>query len=135
MDKISISNILLKDESEILQNNEYLAQSSRNKKDPIQVEIESIIKNKKEQRLNKLRLYKDKLNKCVRQIKRKDELGVTDMIFHVEALEYGYPEYEQDECVDYLIIELRKYGFDIKKINNSEIFISWKFLELNVRNN
>lgn len=134
MEQLSIANLLSKREEDIIQKEDYMSNNTEpivNK--TIGNEVYELINAKRKRRENKIRIYKDKLNKCVHQVKRKDELLLTDMIFDMGVLEYGHPEYDPDECMEYMLIELRKYGFDAKKLSKSKIFVSWKFLELNNR--
>jgi len=135
MDKISVANLVAKNESEIVCDGIMSIRSIRGNKKTIKMEVEDIIKTKKERRENKLRLYRENLKDCIRIIKTKDEMRFTDMVFDINKIEYGHPEYDCEECVDYVIIELRNFGFDVKKMKNSEtsIFVSWKYLELHNR--
>ena len=127
MDKISISNILSIPENEVI--GEFGTGTLYNNKKTVQMEVDELLKLKRVRRENKIKLYRGALRECIRMIKNADAIRKTEMLFKINRIEFGFPEYDKDECRDYVIAELRKYDFDVTKIDNLTIFVSWEFLE------
>lgn len=130
MEKLSISKILniSKDEvvGEFHVNNIFPVEK---KKKSIKTEIEEIFRINKERTENKLKLYKGKLKECIHQIQRENENRKIQTIFRINSIEYGYPEYDCDECMEYLLVELKKHFFDIVQINRTSIYICWQYTD------
>lgn len=110
------------------------------KKEPsIKKELETVLQKNQERRENKMRLYKSILKRCVEKIKLQNSLRRTDMILYVDDFMIDCNYYDRDECINYLIQELRKNYFDISPLphklyegsqfSKSSLFISWKFAE------
>jgi hypothetical protein len=97
-------------------------------------EIELIFKLNHERNDKKIKLYKSKLKECIHQIQRENENRKVDTIFKLNLIEYGIPEYDCDECMEYLLIELKKNFFDIKQIDRISIYICWEYTEFHKRN-
>ena len=47
-------------------------------------------------------------------------------IYKLPNFMYGYPIYNSHKCMEYLITKLSNNGFDIRMIDMSSIFISWR---------
>lgn len=129
MNKISISNILSLPEEQIV--GEFGACSILpQKKKSVKMEVDDLLRINKERRERKIKLYRKILRDCIMKIKIDDEMRKTDTFFKVDEIVYGHPEYDMDECIEYLIIELKHFLFDVFRYSSNTIFISWKFTEL-----
>ena len=130
MDKLSISKILNKTKEEIVGDfrvNNILP--IEKKKKSIKTEVEEIFRMNKERNEKKLKLYKSKLKECIHQIQLENENRKIDTIFRINKMEYGFPEYDSDECMEYLLVELKKHFFDIMQIDRLAIYICWQYTE------
>lgn len=127
MDKISISNILSIPENEVV--GEFGTGTLYNNKKTVRMEVDELVKLNRGRRENKIKLYRGALKECIRMIRNEDAIRKTDLLFKINRIEFGYPEYDKDECREYVITELRKYDFDVTRIDNLTIFVCWKFLE------
>lgn len=109
------------------------------KKPSIKKEIEGVLQANQERHIHKLNLYKSILRKCVDQLKLENALKKTDMLFYIDDNLYENPYYERDECINFLIVSLRKHCLDVflmpQKVygqgpySKSILFVSWKFTE------
>lgn len=130
MNKISISNLLSVPEDQIIGGfGTHNIISSQTKKS-VKNEVEELLRINKERRENKIKLYRCILRNCIRKIKTDDAVRKTDTFFKVDEIMYGHPEYDRDECIEYITIELKKFLFDVFQIQRNTIFISWKYTEL-----
>lgn len=99
-------------------------------KKSIHKEVEDLIQSNRERRDNKIKLYRNVLRNCIMLISSKNKLHSNEMIFKISYTLYGHPEYDVDECMQYIIMELTKLKFDIYRIDRNSIYISWKYLIL-----
>lgn len=127
MNKISVASILSLPEDKIVGQ---IYTCDTKKKQTIRNDVDDIINKNKERRENKLKLYREMLRKCIDSMKKNNEMRKTDIFFRVDEIVYGHPEYDIDECVEYIILELRKFSFDVLHYCRDTVFVSWKFVEL-----
>lgn len=109
------------------------------KKPSIGKDIERILLTAQEGHDHKLNLYKSILRKCVDQMKVESAIKKTDLFFYVDDNLYNNQYYNRDECIDYLIMNLRNYYLDVQLLphkiygkgpfSKSVLFISWKYTE------
>ena len=69
--------------------------------------------------------FKEILKKCNTLIKYVNQKKQSDIIFDVPNMLLGYPSYDYDECLCYLILKLRNNNFFVKYIYPSQLYISW----------
>lgn len=131
MDKISISSILSIPVDNIVGN--FGAASDTPKKKTIKSEIDDIIKLNQTRHDYKLKIYRKTLRDCILKIKRENENRKTDTFYKIAEFVYGHPEYDAEECIEYVMIELKKFFLDVTKYNPTTIFITWKFLQFHKR--
>ncbi len=85
-----------------------------------------------------LKIREDKINKlyarynsyyklCVEKIKNTNNKHRTDIIYRVPVIIFGEPDYKASECLEFIKHKLDKEEFITMKINNTALFISWKF--------
>jgi hypothetical protein len=87
-------------------------------------------KNKKREKL--LEIFTIQYNKCIEKIKLLNSVDKTDLVFSVP---YTIPDcsiYTSASCIDFIESKLRFINFDTLKINIYTLFITWKYLELNM---
>jgi hypothetical protein len=72
-------------------------------------------------------------NLCSEQIKDYDKLGLTDLIFQIPNSISMTNTYCKDiEIIRYISNKLKKEGLDTYIIDDKKLFITWKFIELNM---
>lgn len=126
MDKFSVANIAGVPEEEVIGTIGDYKQSKKSVKGT----VENILKMNKERRENKIKLYRMTLRDCVGRIEQQNCLRKTDIFYKIDKIIFGHPEYEQMECIEYVAIELRKYGFNVKIDDNATLYVSWKYLDM-----
>jgi hypothetical protein len=129
MDKLSISKILNITKEEVVGDFRVNNIFPVEKKKSIKTEVEQIFKINKERNETKIKLYKLKLKECIHQIQRENENRKIQTIYKINDIEYGFPEYDCDECMEFLLVELKKHFFDIVQINRTSIYICWQYTE------
>jgi hypothetical protein len=65
--------------------------------------------------------FKEILKKC----KFANQKKQSEIIYNVPKILLGYPSYDYDECLCYLILKLRNNNFFVKYIYPSQLYISW----------
>lgn len=94
-----------------------------------------LLKNILTKRENIRKSYVKMFNLCCLKIKMADGLGKTDLIFELPEVIIDFTEISRRGCLQYISNRLRKQHLDTFVINNSKIFITWKFIELNKEKN
>jgi hypothetical protein len=87
--------------------------------------IYDIIDNKKKRESKKLEMFSHILENCCKVIKKCDEIRVTHCVFEVPEYIFGYPLYNLNDCIVYLLQELTKGGFKVQYIFPNTLIISW----------
>ena len=89
------------------------------------------IKRKKE--LKHLNTFKHILEICNKKIKHVAEHGGLCLYYKIPPVIIGYPLYDHNNCIEYIIKQLKKTGLYISILpppNNSYIYISWKIQDI-----
>lgn len=87
-----------------------------------------------ERRKKKRNWLVDMYNKCCTQIKEADELGLTDIIFTVPEIIIENSSYKHIEAIEYISKNLREQKLDTYIIDNRNLFVTWKYIEINLEN-
>ena len=87
--------------------------------------IYDIIDNKKKRESKKLEIFTHILENCCKVIKKCDEIRVTHCVFEVPEYVFGYPLYNLNDCIVFLLQELTKGGFKVQYIFPHTLIISW----------
>lgn len=130
MNKISISSILSIPEEEIIDKNGLMSDSRKNKK-TIKSEVDDLIQSRKQCRESKIKMYRNSLRNCIKKVNHMNKEGSIETFYKIERLVFGHPEYDFEECTEYVMMELQKMYFDVAKIEDDIIFVSWKYIEYN----
>ncbi len=59
-------------------------------------------------------------------------MGKTDIIYKIPVLKLNDPDYNCTDCLDFINEKMEQSGFHTLKINKHIIFISWKYIEVNL---
>ena len=91
--------------------------------------LKNIIERRKLLRNTHVKLY----NACCQQIKEVDGLnnGVTSIIFTLDKKYDECPFLNHMDCIKYIDENLKKELLDTYVMNDRQIFVTWKFIELN----
>lgn len=92
------------------------------------------MKNKKEK--IKTMTFDIILEKCHSKIKSIASQGGMNIFFEIPYLMIGYPLYNINDCVNYIVDELRKNGLMVQilpKPNENTIYISWQPKDVNLK--
>lgn len=85
-------------------------------------------------RKKKLWYFKIMLKYCYDRIESADGDQITDILFKVIDVVPDCKGYDSLECLEYISDKLRKQCFDTLILDNTTMFVSWKYLELNKDN-
>ena len=90
-----------------------------------------LIKSSKEKREQVLKIYNKYYGSCLEKIKLFHNSGKTDMIYSVpeNISENIIPKY----CMDFIEHKLKQHRLDTLRMTETTIFITWKYIESNIR--
>lgn len=92
------------------------------------------LKNKKDKiRTNTFNLI---LEKCHIKIKYIASQGGMNLFYEIPFVMVGYPLYNIEECIQYVVEALRKNGLLVQILphpNNNTLYISWKPADVTIR--
>jgi hypothetical protein len=71
-------------------------------------------------------------NQCCAKIKDADDTGLTDIIFTLPEIIVENSSYKHIEAIEYVSKNLRDQKIDTYIIDNRSLFVTWKYLELNL---
>jgi len=93
--------------------------------------INELINRKKSKRLKIIHKYLEIYEQCIAKIRAISAMGKTDMFFTFPVFIFGFIEYNNDDCCNFLMARLKKLYMDISRINENTLFISWYYIEVN----
>ena len=76
------------------------------------------------------------LEKCHKKIKHIASQGGLSVFYEIPYVLLGYPLYDINECIEYIVNALRKNGLLVQILpypNNNTIYISWKPTDVKTR--
>jgi hypothetical protein len=79
----------------------------------------------KRKQQNRIKLYDDMLNQCHLKILSCSKSNKTTCNYRVPRMKFGTPLYNQKACIAYMMLKLRKNGFNAKYVNQDYIHVSW----------
>jgi hypothetical protein len=101
---------------------------------PPQINISELYSMQKKQAQKRTVCFDKILEMCHNRIKSIAEINGQNTFYEVPAFLLGFPLYNLDECLNYIVAALRKNGFLVQilpKPHISVIYISWDPEELN----
>ena len=90
--------------------------------------LDSIYEKRKKKRDWLVEMY----NLCCNKIKDADDSGLTDIIFNLPEIILENSSYRHREAIEYISKNLRTQKIDTLEINKKSLFVTWKYLELNL---
>lgn len=97
-------------------------------------DVHELIKIKNEQRNLKIETYKKHLSLCLNRIEDATKVGKTDIVYHLQQTDRDCPNYNVDECMEYIDEMLKCQKFDTLLMTDNTLFISWYYMELYISN-
>lgn len=96
--------------------------------------IYSLKKDSDSRTRNRFKIYETILKKCHHRIKVASTSHKSESytFFVVPSYLVGMPTFDLESCCDYLIYQLSKNGFQIIRLANTLLFISWKHVKFDV---
>ncbi len=91
-----------------------------------------LLNNIVERRRKKRNWLVEMYNKCCVQIKEADDSGLTDIIFTLPEIIVENSSYKHIEAIEYVSKNLRLQKLDTYIIDNRNLFVTWKYIELNL---
>jgi len=73
----------------------------------------------------KKEIYKNIFEQFTRKIRHSAELGQKQAIVQVPAFLFGFPTFDRAKATDYLKRQLVISGFEVSKIGEFELYVSW----------
>jgi hypothetical protein len=92
-----------------------------------------LIQNKKVKREKLLTLYKYYYQNCLEKIKLVNMADKTDLFYTIPLINLEYSNYSPSDCIDFIILNLSEHKLSTYKINNTTLFITWKYLEIELK--
>lgn len=91
-----------------------------------------LLNNILERRRKKRNWLVEMYNKCCLQIKEADNFELTDIIFTLPEIIVENSSYKHIEAIEYVSKNLRLQKLDTYIIDNRNLFVTWKYIELNL---
>lgn len=80
----------------------------------------------KEKKSLENKIFQQILEQCIEQIKYENQHSKTETLFIIPKLTIGLPLNNVEDCVKFLISELKKQGLNcVRTLNPYELYISW----------
>jgi hypothetical protein len=77
---------------------------------------------------SKTKTYEIILDKCHTQIKNMANRDQTFCYYSVPLYVLGLPLYDINSCLVYILLHLKKRGFNVQMTDSQTIYISWKHI-------
>lgn len=100
-------------------------------KNEINFSVNSLLAPKIEKRKQIKMEYKLEYKTCLSQIELVNKVGQTDFIFEVPKTKFMLPEYNSEDCINYIKDHLYDNCIDSMVLSKTKIFVSWLDLEEN----
>lgn len=138
MDKININN-LFPSNKPINQNTPLDVNTIYNQDRKInnRFSVDSLLKRKEDRKRKTIENYRKVYHMVLNKISTVNKINdTTELIYDVPEAIFGCKDYNSTDCLEYVENKLRNlYHMDTLKLTNKSIFISWKHIEDNRKNN
>ena len=85
-----------------------------------------LIKNQMKRDEKRKEVFDVILLKCCQKIRKCDEVRLTYCVFEIPEYVFGFPLYKLQDCVQYLLTELKKKEFKVKFAFPVTLIITWQ---------
>jgi hypothetical protein len=89
------------------------------------VKAEDLIKKQKDKQKLKKKTYKKVFDRIEKKIILASNSNSYNCAYEIPKLIIGLPIYSVEGCTKYVIKKLKKNGFQVELLSDSNIFISW----------
>ncbi len=136
MEKISINSIFSQNSSSTgkLDVNTICDTNRKQREDKIKFSVDRLIQLRRERKKIIDMEYEKQYDICLNEIELANKIGMSKIAFEVPLVIYGFKDYHQFDCLEYIQKKLQRMKFDTVIISNSQILISWEDIESNVKN-
>lgn len=93
--------------------------------------VNNLIETRENTRKRILRKYMEMYEGCLKKIDIANNLKKTDLLYTVKESIPSFPEYNPNDCIDFIQSKLHECYMDTHKINRCTLFITWVYIELN----
>lgn len=92
------------------------------------INIDDLFERKQRRDLKQIAIFDKILNRIHRRITQtgRNKLNEKHVWFTVPEYIFGEPNYDQGECIGYLVSRLETNGFHIRYIHPNTLFVSWE---------
>ena len=90
------------------------------------INIYALYKNHHLKQSNRMHIYQKVLTKVHSKIKLMSQYDKTETHYVIPEYQFGVPLYNQIACICFVIIKLRKNGFQISYTHPNFLWVSWK---------
>lgn len=80
----------------------------------------------KKRQQNRMSIYEDMLEICHKKIFNTSKGNLTSCVYKVPPFKFGYPLFNQNACIAFIILKLRRNGFDVYFEKPNRIHVSWE---------
>jgi hypothetical protein len=88
-------------------------------------DIKKLIEHHDNIKKNIKKVYKEIYNKCLHKIEESNSLSKYDIFFEIPTIIYGNKYYNIDDCVNYIINNIRNNHIDVLRVTHNTLFITW----------
>jgi len=89
------------------------------------LKVADLNKKRKEKAQRNHEIYKGFFYEIAEKIKNRDKLGFRNLIHRVPSIVFGFPLYDVNHAIIYLIDKLQKGGFFVYPWKDNYIYIDW----------
>lgn len=90
------------------------------------ISLKQLIQVHEDRKNNKKMVYESVYLQCCEKIRHiNDQFYMTSCYFTVPGMQYGMPPYKIETCVVYVMVKLRRKGFQVEFMYPNRLWISW----------
>lgn len=107
--------------------------NKNNKNTNNKISIHELYEIKKQKELVNTNVFKYLLDKCYKKIRHIAQHGGMSLYHKIDKIVIGFPLYNYDTCMDYLIKQLQSSGLYVTRLahpNDEYLYISWKIQDI-----
>lgn len=93
-----------------------------------------LLNNINDRRKKKRNWLVDIYNQCCSKIRDADDGGLTDIIFTLPEIIVENSSYKHREAIEYVSKNLREQKLDTYIMDERNLFVTWKYIEINLEN-
>lgn len=95
--------------------------------------VQNLIQTRNDRRQKLLDFYVKIYKICLEKINRANSINKTDIVFEVPDLIFECADYSSAGCLEFIENKLRGLYIDTYKLSRNAVFISWLYIEINMK--